>query len=521
LKKIRNILTRYLFEGEVLRLMGLTILTKPIGLLTQVLLAGYFGAGIHYDAYILAVFLASFLSQTTSRVFNAVATPLTIQLKSSHDRNMVLSYQNAIYLIYFLPVLVLLSFIGLRADIFVGLIAPHAPPETVAFAIKMARWLVLPGLALLGLEMGKTTLNLNGHFRVPAALPMINSTSMILTILLGHRRLGIWSVPLGFTIAQFTQLCIVWVYALRRGVAAFRRPHLPRSLMARLFSLSWLVFISTTFQIVNLFLDKYFATGLVAGSISSIAYSVTILNFGVQIFSFSLVTVLFTRMSNYLAEERIEECGVYLLQNVHRVARIVVPVALALSLTSHEIVAVLFERGRFGPADTIRTASALSMYLLGLPAMVTNLLVTRVFHSLQKMRDKVWLSLQYLLTNAGGNLLLVHSLKVMGLAISSSFAINLHLGLSIWVLQRYRTGLRPKYFATALLHHYLIAFLSFAIYHTTGLGQLFDHLSATTGKWKILEAGSLRFSSIIVIYLILELLYLKTANRKKRIRAET
>ena len=46
------------------------------------------------------------------------------------------------------------------------------------------------------------------------------------------------------------------------------------------------------------------------------------------------------------------------------------PAAVALWLLSDPIIRVLFERGRFGPDDTLRTAGALAAFAVGLPAFV-------------------------------------------------------------------------------------------------------------------------------------------------------
>src|SRR5690606_35936234 len=116
--------------------------------------------------------------------------------------------------------------------------------------------------------------------------------------------------------------------------------------------------------------------------ISAIAYANTLMNLGVQLFHFSLVTIMFTRMSEYLARGEIAACSRYLDDNLRRLARLSIPVCLAVAVASHELVLVLFQRDAFSAGDTARTASVLTMYILGLPAVLTNLVVVRVFHSL-------------------------------------------------------------------------------------------------------------------------------------------
>ena len=78
---LKSLTRKYLFEKEVLRLMGLVILVKPLGLATQMLMANFFGAGPLYDAYALAFFIVTFFSSVIGNVFTAVVVPFIIKLR--------------------------------------------------------------------------------------------------------------------------------------------------------------------------------------------------------------------------------------------------------------------------------------------------------------------------------------------------------------------------------------------------------------------------------------------------------
>ena len=56
-----------------------------------------------------------------------------------------------------------------------------------------------------------------------------------------------------------------------------------------------------------------------------------------------------------------------------------VPAAVALAIIPHDIIKVLFERGRFHAADTQATALALMIYAIGLPAFVANKVLSPAF----------------------------------------------------------------------------------------------------------------------------------------------
>lgn len=499
ISKVRNLL----FEGDVLRLMAMTLLVRPIGLVTQMLMASYFGAGEQYDAYVLAFFLVNFVQMSFGRVFNATVTPFAIRIRKERAESDVFGFLNAAYLLFLIPGLVFVAVSLTRGDLLVFLSGPRAPEPTRDLALRMLEFMAVPGLFFLLVWMGKSTLNLNKRFGVPGAMPIVYSVAFLLVLVLLQPSRGIWALPTAFTVGVAAQFVVLLVWNLRTGSFRFQRPRMSATDRHKLWLLSWMIFVSTTFQTVNAFLDKMFASGLEPGSISSIAYSNTVINFGLQFFSLSLVTVMFTKMSELLSEERMADCDRYIAFNLLKMGRLVVPASIGLSLISTELVTVLFERGQFGPDDTVRTAGALSLYLLGLPALVFNSLVTRIFHSIQKMRAKMWLALQYLLTNAVGNMILVGSFKVLGLAVSSSVAINVHLFLSFLFLHRYGLGLGIERYTAIVLRLYTVGALVWGGFVASGAQAFFTRWADGAGLFEMIGIGAVHFFCVVGAFFVL------------------
>lgn len=505
-----------LFEAEILRLMVLVMAVKPIGLVTQVLIAYFFGAGPAYDAYAYTFLLVTFVDSALGNVYTAVVVPFTIKFRETSRRLELHRFQNAVYLLYLLPVLAVGILLLLRGNLLIDSVGAGLPLITREYAHGMIRMMAIPGVLLLAVAMLKATLNLHRRFRVPAAQPVINGVIVLLTILLGHEALGIWCLPVGFGAGILVQTVILFGFAGKTDCLSLVKPRISSETVAQLFQLSWMVLVSQSFLAVNRFIDRWFAGGLESGSISSIAYATTIMTFGIQLFVFSLVTVMFTRMSEYIAAADYSGCSDYIQDNLWRMSRIVVPASLALALSSAEIVRLLFERGAFTQADSVRTTGVLGMYLVGLPALLLNAVVARIYHSLQKLRDRMWLALQFLLTNAAGNALLVGSLQVKGLAIASSIAINVHLFLSLWVLHRYRTGLAATAFSRTILLAYGIGLLTLAVYQVAGIEDLFAELTLATGFWRDPLVLGLRCGAVFGIFACL---YLGWRFLDRRLRA--
>jgi len=496
---LRAGLKRYLFEGEVLRLMGFTALVKPIGLATQMVIASSFGAGLEYDAYVLAVFLVTFFDTAIGQVFNSVAVPFFIKLRTRMDRREFFSFQNTIYLFCLIPVAIFMTVLFFRGDFVVGMVGPRLIEESRVYAAKILRVLALPGLIMVAISLARSTLNLNRRFRIPATMPILNSVVMLGAIFVWRDQLGIWSLVVGFSVSAVLQVVIMGVYASRRGLVGAERPTAPEGTLSQFWSLSWMILVAQILLTVNAYVDRLFATGLEVGSVASLTYAKIIQNFGVQLFRASLVVVMFTKMSELLADENMTACNRYIEDNLRRMTRIVIPASLGLSLCSVELVRVLFQRGAFDSSDTERTAAALAMYLLGVPALIVNGVVTRTFHSLQKMRDRMWLAAQFLLTTVIGNLILVRHLGLVGLALSAVVAINLHVVLSFWFLYRYRIGLQVGRFVSIVVQAYLIGMLAAAVYWFSGLRGWLDGLFGDPTVLSDMITAAIRFSVVIAV----------------------
>lgn len=521
LARLRRKIRSLFFEGEVLRLMSLAVLTKPIGLVSQVLMAKYFGAGTHLDGYILALFLISFLTNTISRVFHAVTIPFLADQRDKMSPREIGALINALIAICMIPQAALGFVLVFKSGWLVTLTAPNAPEETRQFTIQMLRLMAIPSILATLVETMKAVLNAHSAFRMPAIAPIINSAVMLAMLVATHESLGIWALPVAFIVSNFLQATILLWYAGARKVLLPVRPNADAETLRRLWRRSWMVLVATIILVINSFVDKFFASGLDAGSVSAVAYAGTISNLGMQVFQFSLVTVMFTRLSADLAKDRIDDCNRYLDANLQRMARIVVPVCLAIGVASSEVVQVLFQRDAFSATDSARTSGALYMYMLGLPAYLINMVVASVYHAMKQLGDKVWLAVQHLATCVIGNLLLVGPFGVTGLAISSTLAINLHLALSAYFLSRSKVGLQVGPISRRVMLHYGFGAASWAIYRFSGAARLLDGLPDGQGRVVTALIGAGRAAVVVVAYVALMLIYRRLAGPRRPVAITT
>jgi putative peptidoglycan lipid II flippase len=105
------------------------------------------------------------------------------------------------------------------------------------------------------------------------------------------------------------------------------------------------------------------------------------------------------------------------------------------------VIALLYQHGRFGPLDTTRTAGALVMYCVGLPAFAAVGVLTRTFYALGDTRTPVQASFVSVALNLVLNLLFIGPLRFlglghMGLALATSVTAVANLLQLAWYLRR-------------------------------------------------------------------------------------
>jgi len=105
---------------------------------------------------------------------------------------------------------------------------------------------------------------------------------------------------------------------------------------------------------------------------------------------------------------------------VRLVMLLTIPAAVWLAIAGRPVIALLYEHGRFGPADTVNTANALVMYCIGLPAFAAVGILTRTFYALGDTRTPVRASFIAVAVNVVLNLLLMRPLAHVGLALATS-----------------------------------------------------------------------------------------------------
>jgi len=203
----------------------------------------------------------------------------------------------------------------------------------------------------------------------------------------------------------------------------------------------WLPYLaSASIVTINQYVATLFASGLEDGSVSAITNSIVYLQIPIGIFSTSVSTVFFPRMSRQAAQHDREGLRGSVSHGIEYLLVLLVPSTVLLCLFGREIIAATMQRGRFGPQATLMASRALTGYALGLACMGVYTYLQKLFNSLKDF----WVPLASAAFIAVLDILLSLVLKetplrVSGLAYANSLAFMSGMALLL-VLARRKLG---------------------------------------------------------------------------------
>ncbi len=418
-----------------------TLLSRVFGFIRDVLTAAILGAGPVADAFFVAQRLPNlFRSLFAEGAFSAAFVPLAAGALAESGRQAARDFAEEAFAVLFAA---LFAFV-VAAEIFMPavmrVIAPGfaADPEKFALVVSLTR-ITFPYLlfiSLVALQGG--LLNALDRFAAAAATPVLLNLFLIAGLLLTAREGGgdgrILAAAL--TAAGIAQFLWLMASCARAGMLLrLRWPHLTSGVRRVLKVMGPGVLGAGATQL-NLLISTALASLLPEGSVSYLYYADRLNQLPLGVVGIAVATAILPPVSRQVRQG--DHDGAVATQNrgIELAVLLTLPAAAALALLAQPILAVLFERGAFGPAQATATAAALAAYALGLPAFVLVKVLAPGFFARQDTVTPVKMAVTAIAANLALTLILMPFLAHVGVALALSGAGWLQaLGL-FWLLRR-------------------------------------------------------------------------------------
>ena len=436
-------MSRALFKATSL-VGGMTLVSRILGFVRDMVLARYFGAGMVMDAFTQAFKIPNFGRRTFGEgAFSLAFVPVISEYKAtrSHDEVKLLADRVAGSLGLVLFGVTAVGVVG--APVLMWLFAPGFTQDADKFdlAVRMLR-LTFPYLMFISLTaMAGGILNTYSRFWVPAFTPVLLNIVMILAIvwLSPHLAEPGMALAWGVFIAGLVQLAFQVPFLMQLKLMPRPRLGETHEAVTRILRLMLPAVFGSSVQQVNLLVDSIIASFLATGSISWLYYSDRMLEFPLGVFSIALGTVILPNLAQHHALRNSLGFSATLDWALRLTAVVVLPAAVGLLVFSGPLFATLFNYGRFSDYDTRMATWSLTTYSLGLVSFTLVKVLVPGFYSRQDSRTPVRTGVISVIANFVLNMLITvpwaragwiapHA----GLALSTSLASF----LNAWLLYR-------------------------------------------------------------------------------------
>lgn len=290
-------------------------------------------------------------------------------------------------------------------------------------------------VAVSALFMG--LLNSHNRFFIPAVTPLLFSVAVIFSLILFHKRLGIYSMALGVLTGGLLQILFQIPSAWRLGYRpwpSFSFQSEPfRRVMKR-----WLpIMVTSSIFAVNQQIAHYFASSLETGSITALSNALVFWQLPFGIFFNSIATVTYPKLSRQFHRKDWEGMGSTVLFGYSSLISLLIPSAVIFMLMGPEVIAVTLQRGAFQLQNSQMAGRALFAYSTGLLSVGLYNFTQRVFYSMGNMRTPFVSALAVLISDVALTLwfLLRLDLGVEGLAYANTLAFSLGFVIQLVILK--------------------------------------------------------------------------------------
>ncbi len=422
---------------------GFTLASRVAGFARDIVLSALLGSSGVADAFFVALKLPNFFRRLFAEgAFSAAFVPMFARELQGEGREAALAFArqaHAALLVVLLPFVALLI---LAMPAVVAILAPgmrQAPP-TFELTVTLSR-ITFPYLLFIALTaLYGGVLNGIERFAHVAATPILLNLTLIAAVL------GLtpflpnsgYAAALGVTAAGLLQWLWLMVACARASVAVrLVRPRWTEK-VARLVKLATPVAIGGGVQQIAVMLDVVWASLLPVGTISALYYADRIAQLPLGVVGIAIGTALLPLLARQLRAGSLDAA----MANQNRAVEVgllfALPAALALWLLAEPIIRILFERGHFGPQDTLRAGSALAAYAIGLPAFVMVKALTPGFFAREDTNSPLFVAIAAISANVVMNVVFLFGthLAQSGIALASSLSGWLNAGLLAALLLR-------------------------------------------------------------------------------------
>ncbi len=395
----------------------LTIISKILGLVRDLVIAHYFGTGLAADAFNMAyLFTGNFFI-----VFGGIGGPFYSSViaylprLSGSDRPRFI--RDLIFKTFMVLAALCLLLYFAKAYLLGFFIDAEAKPEYFDLSLRNID-VLLPLILICGpIGISFATLNYCKKYVEPSLSPGFVNLALIITVLLlGDFANGL-ALAIGTSIGGILSLLVQLpsLFACQHGVSSSSNPN---DSFAKILAP---ILLTTATSQVMVFIDSFFCKELAEGSWTSLVLANRLIQMPLGVMLTAFMVPLFPRIGDLIKENNKAEVMRLLKKTLGFLSMLSLPAVVIAFFFAEPIIRILFERGAFDSSSTLMVSSTFSVLAIYVLPYIFKDSFTRTLYSFGDSQTALMVMIQSIFLKIAVNYVFVHYLGwgLQGIALST------------------------------------------------------------------------------------------------------
>jgi len=412
---------------------GVTVLSKVLGFLSQVLVTSLVGTTGAADTYYFAFSIVNTFSALGIGTVAFVLIPLYVEKKEREGVAQANRFANAVLTYFFVGLVALSLLMALLAGPLVatfGRFSPDLRPLAVRVFAMSAPLAMLIGAGQLLMALSQA----RKRFVAPAFMGVLHSLVFTCVLVVAWKGLGVYALVLAVTVSMVLQAAVLYVRLAKDGKV---QPSFGLSgrEAGRTLALAAPLVGSQALSIIMVLTSRNLASGLIAGSLAALVYAEALKSVFLDLCVVPVAQISLPHFSERIACGDAEAAWKQLLGALTALWFVVTPVMILLLVLSNPLIQLFYQRGAFTAQSTVLTASAISFFSIGLLGEAPHYLVCRYFFALSDTSTPTWVSVPFTVMYVALLYVLSKFLGLKGIALGHSLVMIGNMAAALLILR--------------------------------------------------------------------------------------
>ncbi|TON26974.1 murein biosynthesis integral membrane protein MurJ [Vibrio parahaemolyticus] len=430
---------RLLKSGMIVSAM--TLISRVLGLVRDVVVANLMGAGASADVFFFANKIPNFLRRlfaegAFSQAFVPVLTENHAQGDMDKTRELIARAAGTLGVI--VSIVTVLGVLG--SGVVTALFGfgwfldwIHGGPAAEKFELaSLMLKITFPYLWFITfVAFSGAILNTLGKFAVSSFTPVFLNVMIILAAWFISPQMSQPEIGLaiGVFLGGLVQFLFQIPFLIKAGVMVKPKWGWRDPGVVKIRTLMIPALFGVSVSQINLLFDTFIASFLQTGSISWLYYSDRLLEFPLGLFGIAIATVILPALSRKHVDSQSEGFAHTMDWGVRMVTLLGIPAMLGLMALAKPMLMVLFMRGEFSPQDVHQASLSLLAYASGLLNFMLIKVLAPGYYSRQDTKTPVKYGIIAMVTNMVFNAIFAYFYGYVGLAIATALSAFVNMAL--------------------------------------------------------------------------------------------